>query len=153
MSPSAQPQTEARGGQTPNTAEATAEALDAEPLDEASEAAISELATSIKPDTQAKIIDRFTRDFDLDVYSLGDVAIGLGITLPEATNRVGDVILAFQVQADMAVKAEGVDPYELWAWAKDHAIGLLRQAVRQQAMERSTEGYRQLARTFRNGKR
>jgi hypothetical protein len=54
----------------------------------------------------------------------------------------------FQRQADATIKALGVDPQELYKWAKENQAQALGRAVRDQVSVRSVEGYKALAKTY-----
>lgn len=84
--------------------------------------------------------------------SMDDIAASLASTtgLPleqlQEAQRIGQA--QFQAQADSAIKALGVDPFQLYEWARENQPEKLGRAVREQVSTRSLAGYRDLAQIF-----
>ncbi|WP_448189661.1 hypothetical protein [Azospirillum sp. sgz301742] len=118
-------------------------------MDPESEAVISDLANSLRPTTQQKIVAQVSRELGVNTYILGDVMVAKGVGMEEAREIVHSAILPMKVQADLSVKAEGVpDDGEFWEWAKEHRKPSLEAAIRSHAEDRTTQGYRTLAREY-----
>lgn len=74
------------------------------------------------------------------------VAGQMGVEGHEAETIVGRMVGAFSRQAAKAVQdVVPVDPDDVWDWARQNQPRELRDAMRRQAMERTTEGYKALA--------
>ena len=100
---------------TPSTQERTGEANGTpgegpslEALDPESEAIISDLANTLRPTTQAKIVTQVSQTLDVSAYVLGDVMAAKGVNMEEAREIVHSATAPIKAQADLSVKAEGV---------------------------------------------
>jgi hypothetical protein len=84
--------------------------------------------------------------------SMDDFAASLAATtgLPleqlQQAQQIGQA--QFQSQADKAIRSLGVDPAQLYQWARENQPEKLGRAVREQVSTRSLAGYRELAKTF-----
>lgn len=81
-----------------------------------------------------------------DIAAVLASTTGLPLEQMQAAQKIGQA--QFQTQADFAIKSLGVDPAQLYQWARENQPEKLGRAVREQVTTRSLEGYRELAQTF-----
>ena len=117
------------------------------PQEEAYSAAIADVPQALYDQAIIKAANQAATSGSMD-----DIAASLASTtgLPleqlQEAQRIGQA--QFQSQADFAIKSLGVDPAQLYQWARENQPEKLGRAVREQVSTRSLEGYRELAKTF-----
>lgn len=120
----------------------------AEVMDSETENQITEVAETTNPnDIQSLISDAATGN-DFSEETLGRIASHLGQEPEQVRETAQHVRQAFASQARGTVEHEGVDADEFLAWAYRDRPEQIQAAIRKQATERSTQGYRELAQEF-----
>jgi hypothetical protein len=97
-----------------------------------------------------KSVAQFTTNFDVTPDQVERMASDSQLPVASVQATFTDIQQGFQKQADTTISKLGVDPQELYAWAKEHKRAELGDAVRQQVYMKSVKGYKDLVSQFKS---
>jgi hypothetical protein len=76
-----------------------------------------------------------------------------GVSVEEISEAVGTLMQVGQARANQYVKSQGVDPNELWTWAKTAVPQAVRDSITMYMHNRTTAGFDHLVEHFKNSQR
>lgn len=113
------------------------------------ESIIDEVAAAAPQQEVVETIMAAANGEDLPEQSFNRIADSMGMSRDEALTQYESIREAFTEQAGQAVhEATGLDPEVVFEWARENAKQDLAEAIRLQAVNRSTSGYREIAETY-----
>jgi hypothetical protein len=119
-----------------------------EPQQEAAiNAQIADIPEPIFNEAMAKAAASVALNGDIEDFS-ASVSSTTGIPVEQLQASKDALVTAFQGQADAAIHKLGVDPQDLYDWARENHPQELARAVREQIFGRSLTAYRELAKNY-----
>jgi len=112
------------------------------------EDAIVDVATNASPGDVLNVLSSVAKGEDPKEAAMGRIASQLGIEPDEAYGRFETIRAGMEKQARQVVSKQGVDPDEVFDWAWKHRPEMMQQAIKAQATQRTTKGYRQIAKAY-----
>jgi len=133
-------------------AQAEAEALGLDGSDEAlpqsAEATISTFANRVSPSTAVGAVLDIANGQPVRDSHISHAASQMGVEPSQVQAMVDQVRGAFETQARNVVGRSGVDADEVFSWAYQNKPEMMRQAIHDQAIKRTTSGYQKLAQVY-----
>lgn len=112
------------------------------------EQGITQVAQSASPEDVIGVISHYSTHGEVNEASLGRIASRMGIEPHEAHSRFESLRGAFEQQARAAFSSAGADPDSVIAWAWEHNPKAMQEAIKTQATQRSTKGYKEIAKGY-----
>lgn len=110
------------------------------------EGLISSVAEAAPQQDVVSVINAVSSGEELPGQAFNQIADSMGLSRDEAMEQYETIRSAFEEQAYRAVEeTTGIDAEAVFEWARENAPSDLTKAIRSQAMNRSTAGYRELA--------
>lgn len=138
--------TDSQQRQQQHQADDSAEFFDTE-LEEAYQEMAREIPEGTYNSLMGGAVSLASRGEDIDTITAKlapRVAEAAGLDPETVQANIEVASIAWQEQADSAVKAAGADPAEFYAWAKEHRRDTLQNAINTHLVARSTKGYREM---------
>jgi hypothetical protein len=148
VSPAARAQAQLQHQQQSETQERIDAAPEVETVAAEVEGTITTFATNVSPSTVMGAVLDFSNGVDVRDSHISAAASEMGVEPSQVRAMVEQVRGAFETQARAVVDGMGVPSDDVFAWAYQHKPELMQQAIRQQATQRSTKGYQQVAQTY-----
>ena len=119
--------------------------------DRGAEQLVDVLARDVQPTDAIGVINDLVETGEVNQNLLGSVASSLGVMPQEAAGYIDRVTAGFTQQAELTVAriTGGIASAEdIWAWARENDPQALKDAMRSQITERSTAGYKSIAKAY-----
>ena len=81
--------------------------------------------------------------------NMDNYANQLGVDVESFSKATSEIISAFQSQADSAIQAEGIDPYDLYEWCAENDSETLQRVMREHAHSRNPNVWAELAQAYK----
>jgi len=122
--------------------------LKVERLDDAAEAAFSELVQHTDGGTQFVALSELIETGEVSARTLGAAASQMGIEPDQVSAKMAPVIEAMTEQANAGVAEAGVDPEAVWEWAWDNEPDALKDAMHHHATKGNRSRYAPLVQAY-----
>jgi hypothetical protein len=107
----------------------------------AADESLTDLVQSTQPTTQLAAVSDLIAKGEISEHNVTQLATQLGLQPTEVNDKVAPIVSAFQQQADTLVTEYGVQPWDVWNWAKENCSAKLTDAMNRHGKLRQTSGY------------
>lgn len=112
------------------------------------EDSITQVAQRASQGDVLNVINSVAQDGKANEHAINRIASQLGLEPEEAHNRYEEIRSSMETQARRAVVNSGADPDDVFNWAWANKPELMQQAIKTQATERTTKGYKQITKEY-----
>lgn len=134
--------------QQPEWAEEVHPDLQTEAVDMRTEETFTAVVENTSAGTQIAAVQELATDGEIGERRMAQLASEMRIEPTQLQAMIDTMRPAFEAQANKAVEAYGVDPFEVWEWAQQHCPSKMQEAINRHLTKRNTHGYSALAQEF-----